>query len=394
VSSDRRLAALLAAGLVDSFGLAVGWTAFLLAVVATQGLQATALYAAAMLAGIAVSAPVTERLAGRLDGCSLLRATGVGEGVLRVTSFVLLIRGAPLGVVAGTVALGSMLAWSGFAGMRAEVAAVAVDRARALTWYAAGIGAVEAAGAAVAAVLPVGTNGAPQGALLVGVVGLYGLSLVPTLIVAGGSRVRRNPVVREERTLDRHAVPLAGALVVTAVAAGPALLGVALAAQLWGRVWVAPAAIAFAAGALLAPGVVGRLEGRRTLVVWPLVGAALAAGWVAAAWSPAGLLIAQFVSGVALSALDGLFDARVARGEQDTAALGWAASARSLGGAAGVAVCPALVAATSLARVSAAAACLLVAAAAVAWVLVVGRRELDVAFGSVERAHSDTQRIA
>jgi hypothetical protein len=358
----RRLAALLVAGLIDSFGLAVGWTAFMLAVVATQGLGAASLYGAAMLFGIGLSAPLTGRVALRLDGRRLLQTTALGEGALRIASFLLLLHGAPSGIVALSVAVGSMLAWTGFAGMRAEVAAAApTGRARALTWYAGGIAAIEAAGMMVAALLPVGTNGAPEGWLLVAVITLYGCSLLPTLWVARGAVVPRRP--RQPAVFKRHAGALGGALVVTALAAGPALLGVALATDLYGRVWVAPAAAAFMAGALLAPVVVGRVERLQPAIVWPALGAVLAGAWILAAWEPLGLVLAQLASGVALSALDGLFDARVARGEDDTTALAWAASARSLGGAAGVAAVPALIAFSSLAWVSAGLALLLVVTA-------------------------------
>jgi hypothetical protein len=111
-------------------------------------------------------------------------------------------------------------------------------------------------------------------------------------------------------------------------------------------------------------------------------------GWIFAASSPVGLLVAQCVAGLALSALDGLFDARVARGEDDTAALGWAASARSLGGAVGVAAFPALIAASSLPRVSAVCACVLALAAGVGWLalarLPLRRRELHLAVRPVD----------
>src|SRR5205823_358062 len=118
----RRLNALLAAGLVDSFGLAVGWTTFNLVVVERHGLGAAGLYNAAMFVGVALSAPVTDRLAERLDGRALLRWTAVVEGALRVGSFLLLILGAPMALVAVAVACSSLTAWTGFAGMRAEVA--------------------------------------------------------------------------------------------------------------------------------------------------------------------------------------------------------------------------------------------------------------------------------
>jgi hypothetical protein len=226
---------------------------------------------------------------------------------------------------------------------------------------------------AVAAVLPVGTSGAPEGWLLVAVVGLYGCSLLPTLWVARGAVVPRRPRLQTQPVLERHSGALAGALVVTALAAGPALLGVALAADLHGRMWVAPAAAAFMVGALFAPAVVGRVEQRNPAVAWPALGAVLAAGWILAPWQPLGLVLAQLASGVALSALDGLFDARVARGEDDTTALAWAASARSLGGALGVAACPPLFAAASMAWISGGAA-LALAFAAVAGAVLVRQR--------------------
>src|SRR5689334_20075354 len=112
----------LVAGLVDSFGLAIGWTTFNLVVVERQGLGAAGLYNAALFAGVALSAPVTDRLAERLDGRALLRTTAVVEGALRVASFLLLILGAPTALVAVAVACSSLTAWAGYAGMRAEVA--------------------------------------------------------------------------------------------------------------------------------------------------------------------------------------------------------------------------------------------------------------------------------
>ena len=90
----RRLDRLVAAGLIDSFGLALGWTVFLLHAVAAHGLGTAAAYSAAMLVGIALSAPVAGVVAARLDGRRLLRSTAVVEAALRGGVFALLLLGA------------------------------------------------------------------------------------------------------------------------------------------------------------------------------------------------------------------------------------------------------------------------------------------------------------
>ena len=59
--------------MIDSTGLAFGWTVFILAVTARQGLAAAAAYQAAMLVGVALSAPFTRWVTARLDGRALLR---------------------------------------------------------------------------------------------------------------------------------------------------------------------------------------------------------------------------------------------------------------------------------------------------------------------------------
>ena len=85
---------------------------------------------------------------------------------------------------------------------------------------------------------------------------------------------------------------------------GPTLLAVGLAAELHGTRWVAGSALAFAAGSLLAPLSVARLE-RRALppaVAWPALGVGMVVGWAFAPWRPAALLAAQFLSGVCMSA--------------------------------------------------------------------------------------------
>ncbi len=115
-----------------------------------------------MLVGIALSAPATAFLSARLDGRRLLRRTAVVEAALRVAMFLLLLGGAPIGLIAGVVLLTNVVAWTGYAGMRAEVAAVD-SRASAMTRYAVCIAAIEAVGVATAALLPVGGRGVVSG---------------------------------------------------------------------------------------------------------------------------------------------------------------------------------------------------------------------------------------
>jgi len=358
VVTRGRLRKLIAAGLVDSFGLALGWTVFVLHAVATQGLVAVGIYNAAMLVGVGLSAPAAGWLAARLDGKLLLQSTAVVEATLRVATFALLLLDLPLVLVAGLVTLTNVTAWTGYAGMRAEVAAVAVGRrARALTWYVGGIAAVEAAGAATAAVLPVGDRGTVTGSLLLVVIGFYAACLLPTIVVARGSCVPRSRRLVDASRLLRRAPALGGGFVVMLLASGPTFLAVALAAELHGRLWVAPAAVAFTLGALLAPAVVGAVERHSTpsFVSWPLLGVGIVAGWAAAPWDPAGLLVAQLLSGVFMTALEGTIDARVADDAEDelTAGLGWAASTRALGSAAAVGAAPALIAIGGVGAVSA-----------------------------------------
>jgi hypothetical protein len=104
------------------------------------------------------SAPAAARLSARLDGRALLRVTVVTEAALRVGTFVLLLAGTPLVAVAAAVAASNVVAWTGYAGMRAEVAA-ADPRGAAMTWYMVAVAAIEAAGTATAALLPRGPDG-------------------------------------------------------------------------------------------------------------------------------------------------------------------------------------------------------------------------------------------
>ena len=62
-----RLRSLLRAGMIDSTGMAFGWTVFLLVLTRRGGLDAAAVPASAMLIGIALSAPFSAWLAPRLS---------------------------------------------------------------------------------------------------------------------------------------------------------------------------------------------------------------------------------------------------------------------------------------------------------------------------------------
>ena len=143
---------------------------------------------------------------------------------------------------------------------------------------------------------------------------------------------------------------LASGGLVMLLGSGPTLLAVGLAAQLHGTRWVAGSALAFAAGSLLAPLAVARLDRRAVppSIAWPVLGVGMVAGWSFAAWYPAALLAAQVLSGMCMSALEGDMDARVAAGNTShrgvTAGLASAAALRAFGSAAAVAIAPRVIA--------------------------------------------------
>ena len=89
----RRLHALMAAGLVDSFCLSMAWTVVVLEVTRRHGLLAAGACSTAMLLGVALSAPIATWMAHRLDGRRLLRVAGITEAALRISVFVLLAAG-------------------------------------------------------------------------------------------------------------------------------------------------------------------------------------------------------------------------------------------------------------------------------------------------------------
>ena len=350
----------MAAGCVDSFGLAFGWTVFNLEAVYRQGLAAAAVFNAAMFIGVALAAPASGWLTSRLNGRGVLQTTAVVDGALRIASLVLLVAGAPVPVVAVLVAMNNVAAWTGYAGMRAEISAAA-GHVTAMTRYATVVIGTEAVGAMAAALVPIHARGDVAGWLVVVAVVVYGVVLVPTYLVAFGSRVgHRMPTANRADTARRRRGPLALGAAVMVLCSGPTLLFVALSARLHGRMSVAGAAATFAAGSLAAPAIargVGRLHLPAT-IEWPAWGIGMVIGWALAPWSVLGLLVAQFLSGVCLTGFQGVMDFSLAGGSSDgeaTVALAQGSAARAVGSAAAVRLVPffaAPMALTQLALVS------------------------------------------
>jgi hypothetical protein len=397
-----RLRELVTAGVVDSFGMALGWTILVLLAVSRGGLAEAALYNAAMLVGVVLSAPVTGWLARRYPGRTLLRGAAGVEIVLRVGALAGLIAGLPSGLIALTVTAMHVAAWVGFAAMRAEVTAVDA-RPRSMTRYALAIAAVEAAGTGLGALLPVGADGHPTGLPLIGIFILYGGSLLPTIISAG--RARMTPLGVTNRILparitgyavstpapsptssgpaghrrrSRRFVVAPRLLVagggVMLLASGPTLLAVPLTTELHGRQWVAGAAIAFSIGCLLATVAVDAVATVKLPAVlrWSVWGLVMLIGWLGAPLHVIGVLIAQFLAGVSQTAFEGDMDAVVASEAPPagvTTALAYSASVRALGGSVAVKMLPVLITAQSIDRAVSAAVLVLGCTALVIWLL-------------------------
>lgn len=350
----------MAAGLVDSLVLSMAWTVVVLRVASTHGLVGAGLVSTALLVGVALSAPFAAWLSARLAGRSLLRVAAGVEALLRLSVFAALYLVAPLGVLVACVIAMNIVAWTGYAGMRAEVAAVSTGAA-AITWYATIVASVEAVGVALAALLPVsGENVA--GWLWVTMTAVYVLGLLPTVIVAGGSAVPRAVrAVRAARTRwrvpARPSMPVAVGTGLMLIGSAPPLLAVALAAQLHGRTAVGLAAIAFTVGSLLSPVIAGRLEaaGRNGPVTWSLLAAGMVVGWTLAPVSITWLCVAQLASGLSMTALEGLVDSYAAerRPHAVTATLAQTTAGRALGSAAAAAVFPAVVLTVGLSQAAA-----------------------------------------
>ncbi len=347
-----RLWCLLGAGLVDSFCLSLAWTVVVLELTRQYGLGAASVAGTAMLIGVALSAPIATWMAQRLHGRHVLRTAGGIEAVLRAAVLIFLAADAPVMLLAVCVTAMNAMAWTGYAGMRAEVAAVS-QGAGGITWYGTVVAAVEAIGVAAGALVPLSAAGGPSAIVLTLVTILYVGALVPTLVVAGGSLVPRAPRP-SWASLDRpraNRATVQGALLM-AVASAPTLLAVALAAEYHGRSAVGLSAAAFMLGSLFAPAVAGRLERARSnnAVSWLMLAAGMLLGWSLAPQAVAWLCIAQFLSGLCMTTLEGLLDTSASQGRPDavTAALARATAARALGSSAGTAALPLVVATAGL----------------------------------------------
>lgn len=365
----------MAAGLVDSFCLSLAWTVVLLELTRQHGLVAAGLCSTSMLIGVAVSAPAATWMSQRLDGRRLLRSAGGVEAVLRVSLIAMLAGGAPVWSLALCVTLMNVVAWTGYAGMRAEVAAVS-EGAKGITWYGTVVAAVEAVGVAAGAFVPLGVGTRPTPETLAAVGLLYVVALVPTLVVAGGSRVPRARPRGEGLApksigwspgsrMPSPATAL-GALLMMAASA-PTLLSIALAAELHGRGAVGLSAAAFTAGSLLAPALAQQFErtDRNHFVWWLVLAIGMLIGWSMAAQAVTWLCLAQFLSGVCMTTLEGLLDTRASndRPKAVTAAFAQATAARALGSSASTAVFPMLVVGAGLASATLTVSAVLVALA-------------------------------
>ena len=379
-----RLRELVLTGVVDSFGMALGWTILILLAVSRGGLAEAALYNAAMLLGVVLSAPVTGWLARRYGGRTLLRGAAGTEILLRVGALAGLVAGLPAWLIAVTVTAMHVAAWVGFAAMRAEVAAVD-SRPRSMTRYALAIAAVEAAGTGLAALLPAGPEGHPTGWPLILIFIAYAGSLVPTIVIArrarmtplgsgrrAGSTPRPEPVRRSRRrpTVSPRLLIAGGGIMV--LASGPTLLAVPLTTELHGRHWVAGAAIAFSVGCLLATVAVEAIGTMKLPAVlrWSLWGLAMLVGWIGAPAHAVSVLIAQFLAGVSQTAFEGDMDALVAAEappEGVTAALAYSASVRALGGSVAVKMLPMMITAQAIDRAVSAAVLVLGVTALLIW---------------------------
>jgi hypothetical protein len=246
-------------------------------------------------------------------------------------------------MLAASVVVMNITAWTGYAAMRAEVAAVAPGPA-ALTLYGTGVAAVEALGAAAAAIAPASILQDPSLAVVCIVV-VYVLALLPTALVAGRSPIQ--PSVREPgRTVarSRPSLPLVAGVLLMAIASAPTLLYVPLAAQMHGRSSVAMAAVAFTIGSLTAPYVARMFErrGANGPLGWIFCAVGMVLLWPLAPLGIPVLCAAQLLSGQFMTTLEGLLDASTAaqaRGRV-TGALARGTAGRALGSAAGTAALP------------------------------------------------------
>ena len=195
--STKRFRHLMLAGVSDSFCLSFGWTVIMIQLAESDGLGVAGLVSAAMLLGIALSAPVATFAAARMSGRRLLRSAASVEALLRVLMFACLVAQVATAVLVACVIVLNVIAWTGYAAMRAEVAAVSPGSG-ALTWYATSVAAIEAFAAAAAALMSAALDLDLPLAMVVVVV-VYVSGLIPTFIVARGPR---RPASGTNRTFE------------------------------------------------------------------------------------------------------------------------------------------------------------------------------------------------
>ncbi|GAA0454603.1 hypothetical protein Ade02nite_03090 [Paractinoplanes deccanensis] len=376
-----RLRELLVTGVLDSFGMALGWTFIVLIGTARGGLGEAALYNAAMLVGTVLSAPAAGWLSSRLSGRRLLRTAAAVELPMRFLVLLGVISGLPSWLVAVLIVVMHTAAWAGYAGLRAEVTAVDASP-RTMTRFVICIVGVEAAGTALAALLPVGADGTPTGWLRHAVFTVFLGTLLPVMVIARRARIAPSAsVFAPSPARGRHArpgwrLPMPGLMLagggVMLVAAGPSLLAVPVTEELYGSGWVAGAALAFCAGTLLADKAIGWMEKLALPAVlrWALWGLGMLAGWILAPLYAPFVLLAQFSAGLATTAFEGDMDAKVAAEATPgtlTRDLAYSASVRALGGAIAVRALPMMIAAPAIGLAASTSALALGAMSLIAW---------------------------
>ena len=113
-----------------------------------------------MLTETALSAPVPSQPSVWLGGRQLLCTADATATVLWMSVLGVLSRDVSMWPLAVCRAAINVTAWTGYAGMRAEVAAIAPSP-KTITWYGTGVAAVEALGAAAAVLVPASAMDGP-----------------------------------------------------------------------------------------------------------------------------------------------------------------------------------------------------------------------------------------
>ncbi len=378
------LAHLIGAGLLDSTGLAFGWTIVMLVVAQQKGLAAAALMTSSSLVGMALAAPFSAWLSSRCSPRHLLQRLAVAEALTRASLFAIMAVGGAAEMMAPIVVLTNMIAWTAYAAMRAQVsqagtsgdvsAAGTVNGANdgaGLTWYAAAILASEAVAAGGASLLIV--HPSPLVLLLVGAV--YTCSLAPQWWV--GAHADPEPpalartVMGARTTLRLVISPVIVGALVYFLAAGPALMAAVLAFERYGAVGVMVAAVSFAVGSLGSARLQARVAGISSAgVAACLLAAAMIGCWTILSLGLPALAASMLCVGLTQCCIEGDLDARTlaclrAEPSSSATALAIASSSRAIGGAAAVAALPAVISAVSLPVAAASAGGVLLAAAAI-----------------------------